>query len=309
MKKNKILIFGGNGFIGSRLVSILKDYTVATFDIQKQFSDYDSKKAAKMFKYREGLLKGAKQYKGDVRDLAQVQKVIKAEKPNIIVCLSSIPLQTADKTEQLSTEVMGISNILRANEDLGARIVFMSSLFAIGYIDYAIPEKTALEPESNYGIGKATGEFLVKNLAKNYGIIRTTSVYGPGDVNNRISQIVLDKVLTGDKSSFWINKKSILDFIYIKDLAEGIKKVVLYNGNGIFHISQNKAVTILDFIKAVETCTGKKLNYEVRSFEDRIRRGSLANDKARLVLGWEPKFDLMSGIKDTISICKKEIKL
>lgn len=310
MKKyKKIAIFGGNGFIGSWLASVLKSKCdIATFDIQKQFSDYDKKKAAKMIKFRKELLKGSRQHKGDVRNFEEVKLFLKTEKPDIIVCLSSIPLQTADKTEQLSTEVMGLSNILKENEEIQARMVFMSSLFAIGYTDYAITEKTPLEPETNYGIGKATGEYLVKSFCKNYAIIRTTSVYGAGDINKRISQIIIEKVLDDDTTGFWINEQSLLDFIYVKDLVAGIKEVMFYDGNDTFHISGGRAVTIVDFIKAVEKCTDKKLNYEVRSLEDRLRRASLVNDKARIILKWEPKFNLVSGIKDMLSIYKNILK-
>ena len=68
-------------------------------------------------------------------------------------------------------------------------------------------------------------------------------------------------------------------------------------------------MTLIDFIGAVEVSLGKKLKYEAHAVEDRGRRGSLVNDKARLVLGWEPKFDLKAGVADTISIYKKSIKI
>ena len=68
-------------------------------------------------------------------------------------------------------------------------------------------------------------------------------------------------------------------------------------------------MTLVDFVNAVEVSTGKKLKYETHSLADRARRGSLVNDKARLVLGWEPKFDLKTGVADTVSIYKENIKI
>ncbi len=296
--------------MGSWLVNLLKlDHDVVTFDIQKKFSDYDPKRTAKMMSFRKDLLSGARQHKGDVRNLKQVQQFINKENPEVIVFLASIPFANfPNKILQFSIEATGMANVLKANEKLNARIVYMSSLFAIGHFDHATTEMTPLEPRTHYGIGKATCEHLIKTSSDNYGIIRTTSVYGAGDFNNRIPQIVIENALTG-KGNLRVNKAALLDFTYIKDLVEGIKSVMFYNGNGVFNISGGRAMTLLDFINAVEISIGKKLKYEAHAVEDRGRRGSLVNDKARLVLGWEPKFNLIDGVKDTLSIYKKSIKI
>src|SRR3990167_4591355 len=311
MKKGKkIAIFGGNGFMGSWLVNLIKaDHNIVTYDIQKKFSDYDPKRTAKMMNFRKGLLDGVRQYKGDVRNLKQVERFIDKEKPEIIVFLTSIPFANfSDKILQFSVEATGMANVLKANGKLNARIVYVSSLFAIGHFDHAVTENTPLEPFNHYGIGKAACEHLIKAFSDNYGIIRTTSVYGAGDVNNRVPQVIIENALT-NSGNLKINQAALLDFTYVKDLAEGIKKVMFHNGNGVFNISGGRAMTLVDFVNAVEVSTGKKLKYETHSLADRARRGSLVNDKARLVLGWEPKFNLVDGVKDTISIYKKSIKI
>ncbi len=296
--------------MGSWLVNLLKaDHNVSTFDIQKKFSDYNPKRTAKMMSFRKGLLSGARQYKGDVRSLKQVQQFLDKEKPEIIVFLAGIPFANfPDKILQFSVEPTGIFNVLKANENLNSRLVYMSSLFAIGNFDHATTETTSLEPTTNYGIGKATCEHLIRSFSNNHGIIRTTSVYGAGDVNNRVPQIIIENALT-DSGNLKINRAALLDFIYVKDLTEGIKKVVFHKGNGVFNISGGRAMTLIDFVNAVEVSVGKKLKYEVLAIEDRGRRGSLVNDKARLVLGWEPKFNLLSGVKDTINIYKESINI
>lgn len=311
MKKGqKIVIFGGYGFVGSWLINLIKaDHDIVTYDIQKKFSDYDPKRTAKMMKFRKRLIDGTRHYKGDVRNLKQVQQFLNKEKPEIIVFLASIPFANfADKILQFSVEPAGISNVLKANENLKARIVFMSSLFAIGHFDHATTEAISLEPRTNYGIGKATCEHLIRSFSDNYGIIRTTSVYGAGDLNNRVPQVIIENAITG-QGKLWVNKTALLDFIYVKDLVEGIKKVMFHNGNGVFNISGGRAMTLIDFIDAVETSLGKKLKYEIHAVEDRSRRGSLVNDKARLVLGWEPKFNLMTGVGDTLATYKEKIKI
>ncbi len=307
-ESKKILIVGGNGFVGSWLSDLLKSSCqVISFDLQKQFSNYPNEKAAKILGFRKKLLKGVKQYKGDIRNFSLFSRILNNEKPDVIVCLSSIPIEGfKDEKLQLETEVTGISNIIHANKELDAKVVFMSSLFAIGHFDHAITENSHLAPITNYGIGKATGEHLVRSFAKKYGIIRTTSLYGLGDIINRAPQIIMEKALEGG-GNLWINKAPLLDFIYVKDLVEGVKKVIFHKKNETFNISGGKALTLIDFVKTVESCTGKKMDYEVRSVNDRTRRGTLVNDKARLVLNWRPRYDLTEGIKDTIKLYQEHI--
>ena len=294
--------------MGSWLADLLKSSCrVVSFDIQKQFSSYPAEKAAKIIKFRKKLLGGVKQYKGDIRNFYLFRQILNKEKPDAIVCLSSIPIEGfKDEKLQLETEVMGISNILHANKELDAKIVFMSSLFAIGHFDHAVTENSHLAPITNYGVGKATGEHLVRAFAKKYGIIRTTSLYGLGDIINRAPQIIIERAL-GSSGNLWINKAPLLDFIYVKDLVEGVKKVIFHKKNETFNISGGKALTLIDFVKTVESCTGKKMDYEVRSVNDRTRRGTLVNDKARLVLNWQPRHDLTSGIKDTLKLYREHI--
>ncbi len=308
VRSKKILIVGGNGFVGSWLSDLLKSSCqVISFDIQKQFSSYPREKAVKIIKFRKKLLRGVKQYKGDIRNFSLFSHILNKEKPDVIVCLSSIPIEGfEDEKLQLETEVMGISNILRANKQLNAKVVFMSSLFAIGHFDHAVTENSHLDPITNYGIGKATGEHLVRSFAKKYGIIRTTSLYGLGDIINRAPQIIMERALEGG-GNLWINKAPLLDFIYIKDLVEGVKKVMFHKENETFNISGGKALTLIDFVKTVESCIGKKIKYELRSVNDRSRRGTLVNDKARLVLNWQPKYNLDTGIKDTLDLYRQHI--
>lgn len=306
----KIVIFGGEGFIGSWLVNLLKnDHNIATFDIREKFSNYSSERTAKMMSFREQLLSGAEKHRGDVRNLVEVQDFINEQKPDRIVFLASIPFADyGDKVIQLSVEPTGMANVLKANEHVRARIVYMSSLFAIGPFEHATSEVAHLEPRSYYGIGKATCEHLIRCSAESYGIVRTTSIYGAGDVNNRVTQIVIEYALTG-QGKLWVNNVSLLDFTYVKDLVEGIKRVIFYPGNEVFNIAGGRAMTLIDFIDAVEACVGRKLEYKIKTVEDRIRRGSLSNDKARIILNWEPQFDLRSGIQDTIQIYKEKINL
>ena len=74
-----------------------------------------------------------------------------------------------------------------------------------------------------------------------YSIVRPSAVYGPTDMNNRVTQIFLDKALKGEKLKIE-GKDEKLDFTYIEDIAEGFYLAATHPvENQIFNITYGKA--------------------------------------------------------------------
>ena len=161
-----------------------------------------------------------------------------------------------------------------------------------------------INPKTPYAISKATGEFIVKYGLTNWNIIRTTSVYGFGDTNLRATQVFVNKTLSNEK--FWVNSGSLLDFIYIEDLARGIIEVALSDfKEEAFHITGGRAIPLADFAGELKKYF-PEIKYEiVKEIKDRPKRGTFDNTKARLLLGWEPDYSLDKGVKEYIKYVKK----
>merc|ERR1712167_283278 len=91
------------------------------------------------------------------------------------------------------------------------------------------------------------GEIIVKGLSKcnsiPYTIIRPSAVYGPTDMNERVTQYLIMRAIQGEK----------LDFTFIDDLVAGcIKAARSPKGkNETFNITFGKARKILDFAKII----------------------------------------------------------
>ena len=86
------------------------------------------------------------------------------------------------------------------------------------------------EDETNqkmYGVMKLAGELITKGISKLYNIpytiIRPSAVYGPMDMNKRVSQIFIEKALNGELIKI-AGKNEKLDFTYIDDLSNGCVK-------------------------------------------------------------------------------------
>lgn len=297
----KILIVGGGGFVGSWLTRelISRNLQVVIIDPFVFYSDRDAKSIRKIKKFKnESLLKGAKIYQRKFEDNGE--QILKKEKPDILIHLAGIPLEKVDNFEislkQLTDDVALTYKIIEAIKHFPVKkVVFMSSISAYGDCEDLINENYNIIPKTPYGISKASGEFLIKAGSNNWNIVRTTNIYGFGDMNWRASNIILNKILKGEK--FWINKNIMMDFIYIKDLVAGIADVALKApAREIFHISGSNAISLIEFVDILKKHFD--FDYKVKDIQDRPRRGTMDNRKARKIIRWFPKMNITKGIVD-----------
>ena len=89
----------------------------------------------------------------------------------------------------------------------------------------SVKENDETNPKDLYGIMKLAGENITIGLCQlfniPFSIIRPSAVYGPTDINHRVSQIFLEKAIKKEKIVLY-GKDEMLDFTYVDDIAEGI---------------------------------------------------------------------------------------
>ncbi len=304
----KFLIIGGGGFVGSWLIHelISRGHSVVIIDPFIYYTDLDKDSIRKINNFKkENLLKGAKVYKQKFED--DGEKILKKENPDILIHLAGIPLERTDDSKiclkQLTDDIALTYKIIEAVKKFSVKkIIFMSSISAYGDCEDTIKEGYRLLPKTPYGISKASGEFLTKSQLDNWNIIRTTNIYGFADLNQRACNIIVGKILKG--KNFWINKNIRMDFIYVKDLVKGIADVSLKApAKEAFHISGNKAISLIEFMNILKKHF--TFEYELKDIQDRPRRGTMNNAKAKKMLGWFPRMSIEEGISDYIKYVKK----
>lgn len=306
--KMKFLIIGGGGFVGSWLTKEIKSrgHEVVIVDPFIYYSKWNKDRLQKIKKFKsEILLKGVKIYRSRFEDKGE--KILLKEKPDIVIHLAGIPLEKIDDFDlclkQLTGDVGLNYHVIKAVKSHPVKkFVFMSSIAAYGDCDDIITEDFPIIPKTPYGVMKASGEFLTRGELDNWNIVRSTNIYGFGDLNGRASNIIIDKAIRGEK--FWINKGIIMDFTYVKDLAAGIADVALKAPvRETFHISGGKAVGLHEFVGLLGEHFD--LDYEVKELSDRPKRGTMNNKKAKKMIGWSPKTNLKTGMADYMIYVKK----
>lgn len=309
LNNKTVLMVGGAGFIGSWLAHYLKDEgaKVVVIDPVETSSGMDKETFESVVKFRkEKLLDEVFFFQRPFDE--EAKHVFIDFKPDIVVHLAAKPLESPDNSVLAESQIFGDTKltydvIQMCNQYKVKHFIYMSSIFAHGdFKGYSVDEETGLDPTTPYGISKAVGEFYVKNFCRMpWNIIRTTSVYGFGDSNLRATQIFMTRAK--NKKDFWVNELSWPDFIYIKDLVKGIIDVMTKEAYfEIFNISGGRMSPLEDFAKVVSSKFG--VNYEAKQLDDRPRRGSLINDKARVLLDWKPFYNLETGVEDYMSTAK-----
>lgn len=294
----KILITGGAGFIGSHLARALfkKRHQVSIADPFVNFSGGDF---FKNFSYRQKLISEAKLF----RTLASDSKVWK-DNYEVVVHLAGIPVISPKKGDFFKINIAETEKVLKkARKTLVRRFVFMSSIYAYGhYSGRPYSENLPLEPVEPYGITKAIGEYLTKFFFfdREWITIRTAGVFGPGDHNNRVFQLILE-----NQQPLFLTKKTKRIFIYIDDLIAGLVKAIEAKvKNEAFNLTSG-ICTLEEFAKVAKKYLPDLQWRERERPKGELVVGQVDINKAKKLLLFKPKFTLEEGIKDYFRKIKK----
>lgn len=167
-----------------------------------------------------------------------------------------------------------------------------------------------------YGGMKYAGEILVESFSRRmgveYAIVRPSAVYGPTDVNRRVSQLFVEKALRGEPLELRGGDVT-LDFSYVKDTASGIVLAAKHpNGaNQAFNITYGQGRTLKEYIEILRTLIPNIQVVETPAETHRPKRGSLDITKARNLLGYVPEYPLEVGLplsaKYLLALVKSEL--
>ena len=314
------LVTGGLGFIGSNLVNILLKKKIAQrcilLDSFVSFVNPLKDNFSDLRKYRFNDNKNIIVERGDAKDFRLIYKILDLYRPNLIFHTAAIPLAKIDNLNANESKIGSIDTTTNILECVNFfknkkkykidRFVYLSSSMVYGdFKKNKVSEIDKLNPKEIYGTMKLAGEIVTRGLCKFYNIpfsiIRPSAVYGPTDMNNRVSQIFIQKALKGQIIKIQ-GKNEKLDFTFVEDLANGcILAATKNNGkNMTFNITYGKSETLLNFVKPLSKHF-KTLKYKIEKRDKfRPKRGTLSISKAKRLLNYKPKYNLQKGIKKYI---------
>ena len=139
-------------------------------------------------------------------------------------------------------------------------------------------------------------------------IIRPSAVYGFGDCNRRVTQILIENAMKGKPLILHDGGRSRIDFTYITDVADGFARALMTpeGANQTFNITRGNARSILDFAMEVKKHFPKEELVEKPPDTSRPERGTLIIEKAKRLLGYNPTIDIEQGVAEYVERLRNE---
>ena len=264
--KKKVLITGGDGYIGRHLTNYLKKKKIKYFKIDIEKNNNYKFKNYTHFVHLQFYVKNNK--KNVLKNYKNLCKVIKiCVKNNIFLIFSSTASLRFKNKKRLSNNINVFNYYTRSKNQC---------------------ENMILESKSK------------KNLK--YTILRIFNVYGE-DINNKshISNIINEF----KKPKIKINIKhcdNVRDFIHVKDLCGLIYKITNINKVGTFEAASGKNISIKNLvIKIKKLFKIKKTIYFANPKSSNFNSYSKSNIKKTInTFRWKPKISLDSGLKKLV---------
>lgn len=316
--KNKILITGGLGFIGSHLACMLIEagYEVVLFD------NLSNSEESILKKIQIVSLKSPKFIKGDLRKPEDIEAALKLGFNTVIhmASLKSVPDSFSQKDTYYTNNVVGSLNLLKSMNDFNIKnIIFSSSATVYGEAKYLpIDEKHPLKPLNPYALNKFFIENYIQEYVQKYQfnavILRYFNPAGSHDsgkigesINSKATNLFpqLVKAAKGMVDHLKIfgtdydthDGTCIRDFIHIQDLVsahlQSLKYIAANSGAHIFNIGTGSGYSVMSIINTFEKVNELSVN---KLFMER-RLGdqpSIYSDPALASsqLKWKSKYNL-----------------
>jgi UDP-glucose 4-epimerase len=306
---SKFLVTGGHGLIGHNIVQRLqgRGETVSVVDTHTTYGIIPQAEIDYLIGERLKKITNHTYYNQCITDSYEIDHIVEKEQPKVIIHCASFPRQkvvNANPAHGADVMMRGLINLLESAKKHGVeRFVYISSSMVYGDFEDQVLEDDACAPQGQYGIMKLAGEWLVKDYARKTGmeyvIIRPSAVYGPLDVEDRVVAKFMLQAMRG--GILRVNGAAeTLDFTYVDDAADGIVAAAtrIMCRNMVFNITKSHSVTLLEAAEMIVKIVDKG-TIEVRDKDaDFPSRGALNIDRARIILGYDPKVDVEQGFRE-----------
>jgi len=311
-EKKKVLVTGGAGFIGSRVVEklIKREANVFVFDNLSPGRLKNLENVKNQYEFIEG----------DCRDLDKLLTICKGKDAvfNLAAKVHGVDYNRKHKATMLSENLLMSVAVIKAAAKVGVgRFLVVSS--ACVYPDNCTiptPEEEGIlgDPESansGYGWAKRVNELLGKYYQEEFGmktaIVRPYNCYGPRDhffpFSMHVIPSLIRRVVDGENPvTVWGSGNQTRAFLHVDDLSEGmILAVEKYAISDPINLGTDEEVTMRELIKKIIKLNGKNISvvFDTSKPDGSPRRNS-DNKKAFEKLGFKAKTTLEEGLRETI---------
>lgn len=236
-----VLVTGANGQLGTEMRNL-----AARSEHRFIFSDVNN-------------IPGCETVNLDITNLDAVRIVARSEKVDIIVnCAAYTNVDKAEDDIAFADLLnhAAPANLARVAKETGAVLIHISTDYVFnGRSSVPYREDDPKEPQGVYGATKLKGEMAVEQSGCRYMIFRTAWLYSPYG-KNFVKTI---RRITSENPSIKVVSDQVGTPTYARDLASLIVRIIdegMYDRQGIYHFSNEGAISWYDFAKSICSLSG-----------------------------------------------------
>lgn len=304
----RILVTGGLGFIGSNFIrhtlSNYNDLKIINIDKMSYGSNPANLKEIEKDSRYEFV-------KGDITDKKLMRKLV--EQVDVVVNFAAesfVDRSIADPWSFFKSNVEGVLTILEAiRHHNSVRFIQISTDEVYGDItNGSFTEEDKLAPSNPYASSKAAAEMFCLSYGRTYGleiiITRCTNNFGPLQFPEKLIPKTIIRALKNLPIPVYGTGENIRDWLYVLDHCEAISLILDQGKAGeIYNISSGNELSNITIVKQILKLLDKQedLITFVADRPGHDLRYSLDSSKIRRELGWKPKYDFWSALKETVN--------
>jgi len=313
--KEKVLVTGSDGFIGSHLVEklVIDGYSVKAFVLYNSFNSWGW-----LDHISKNIAENIEVISGDIRDPYSVKNALKD--CNIVLHLAAliaIPYSYNSPYSYVDTNIKGTLNVLQASRELNIEKMVHTSTSEIYGTAQFIPmtEEHPVVGQSPYAASKIAADQLAMSYYYSFktpvAIIRPFNTFGPRQSARAVIPTIIIQLLSGKRKIKLGSITPTRNFNYINDTVNGFSAFITSDKciGKIINIGNQFEVSIGEIANLIAEIMNVTIEIEtdddrVRPSNSEVKRLSADNSKAIELLEWQPfyadKNGLIKGLEKTI---------
>lgn len=309
IKRKKVLITGGSGFLGSHLINKLigMDAEIYSIDIFEPFNPILQDNLHKFLFFKIDLSENIKLIdlvnKINPDYIYHIAGDINRERINI------------DLVRLINNNITSTVNLLSAMRNIDyKKFIFISTGEVYDYNkNHFVNENSTLNPVSPYSASKLASEIFCRTLSeiykKDYLILRLFNFYGEGQSPKMFIPQIINAAIDGKDFEMTFGEQT-RDFTYIGDIVEAIIHSSFSENvkNDILNVGSGREIKIKELAEKINKLMKNtiKIKYGALQYNhNEIWRMCCDNSKIRELIGWYPKISLDEGLKKIIRFSVK----
>ena len=301
--KQRILVTGGDGFIGSGIAAKL------AMDPQNYVVIVDNLHTGSLEKLPESQHGNVKFIKADVNDFLDISSIFNAYKFDYVFHFAALVgvKRTLEYPVMVLNDITGIKNILNLSKNSGVKRVYFSSSSEVYAEPVEFPQNehtTPLNSRLPYAIVKNVGEAYLRSYKQEFDldftIFRFFNTYGPNQSKDFVMSKFLDAAMHNRDITIYGDGSQTRTFCYVDDNVDTCLSAFYNNQmiNDVVNIGTDDEITILQLAHKIIEATGSKskIVHLAALKEGDMTRRCPDNSKMKQLLN-RPLTPLMEGIK------------